>query len=171
LPPTKAPAKSVPPLMASIQTGPPSTGGQRCQIQSWHSSDSGEPVEPTARSADRSAAWAGCTSAFRQLAKNAAPAPKKVHRASPAKRQSVVQSGAAAGPPGLPSKTQIVVPASSPASCAFHMIQPVLLNQWKRSAVSTVGPRSLCSVPFRNSTRMPPWPCTMGLGSPVVPDE
>ena len=68
LPPTKAPARSVPPLMDAIQIRCPSTRGQRCQIQSWHSSDSGEPVEPMARSADRSAACIGCTSAFRQLA-------------------------------------------------------------------------------------------------------
>ena len=64
-----------------------------------------------------------------------------------------------------------VVPASSAASCAFHMIQPVLLNQWKRSPVAAVGPMLLCSVLFRNSSRMPPCPCTMGLGSPVVPLE
>ncbi len=52
------------------------------------------------------------------------------------------------------------------------MIQPVELYQWKRSPCSTLGPRSLCKVPsFSASSTTPPWPCTMALGSPVVPLE
>jgi len=49
-----------------------------------------------------------------------------------------------------------------------HIIQPVVENQKKRS----VGPRSWWSASiFTCSSRIPPWPWTMGLGSPVVPDE
>ena len=92
-------------------------------------------------------------------------------RDSAAKRHSVVQSGAADGPPGLPSNKQMVVPPSKPAIWQFHMIQPVVLNQWKRSPVSTVGPRLLSSELFSASSITPPWPCTMGLGNPVVPLE
>jgi hypothetical protein len=64
----------------------------------------------------------------------------------------------------------MVVPASRAPTCAFHMIQPVLLNQWKRSPNSTLGAMSLCSAaPLSISSITPPWPCTMGLGRPVVP--
>jgi hypothetical protein len=105
-------------------------------------------------------------------AKKAAPAPKKVARASPAKRHSVPQSGAAEGQPGLPSKMQQVVPPSSRSTWPFHMIQPVVLNQWKRSPVSTQwGPGRCAGCSCSASSRMPPWPCTMGLGRPVVPLE
>ena len=65
-----------------------------------------------------------------QLAKKAAPAPKKVTPRSAAKRQRVVQSGASLLPPGLPSYRQQVVPLSKPATCAFHITQPVELYQW-----------------------------------------
>src|SRR4029077_4478528 len=71
-------------------------------------------------------------------------------------------------PPGLPSKRQMVVPTSSAATCRFHMIQPVLEYQKKRSS----GRRSLCSTHILEcSSMMPPWPCTTALGSPVVPEE
>jgi len=73
------------------------------------------------------------TPAFMQLAKNAAPAPKKVTPRSAANRHSVDQSGASFGPAGLPSYRQQVVPFISPAICAFHITQPVELYQWKRS--------------------------------------
>ena len=84
---------------------------------------------------------------------------------------------AAAGEPaprgadGLPSNRQAVVPPSSAETWMFHMIQPVVLNQWKRSPVSTVGPRSLCRLAFSSTSISPPWPWTMGLGRPVVPLE
>ena len=103
---------------------------------------------------------------------------------SAAKRHSVVQSGAAgepgaaapargAGPgaDGLPSKMQAVVPPSSTETWKFHMIQPVVLNQCRRSPVSTVGPRLLCRLLFSSTSTMPPWLWTMGLGRPVVPLE
>lgn len=60
-----------------------------------------------------------------QLAKNAAPAPKKVAFDCATKRHSVVQSGLSLAPPGLPSKMQQVVPLSRPPTWLFHMIQPV----------------------------------------------
>ena len=64
-----------------------------------------------------------------QLAKYAAPAPKKVTFVSATKRHSTVQSGFSLVPAGLPSKTQMVVPLSRLAACTFHMIQPVELYQ------------------------------------------
>ena len=70
------------------------------------------------------------TPAFIQLAKNAAPAPKKVTPVLAAKRHKVVQSGFSFVPPGLPSKITQVVPFSSPLTWAFHITQPVELYQW-----------------------------------------
>jgi hypothetical protein len=70
------------------------------------------------------------TPAFRQLAKKAAPAPKKVTPSSAPKRHSVVQSGFSLLPPGLPSKITQVVPLSRPLVWAFHITQPVELYQW-----------------------------------------
>ncbi len=86
---------------------------------------SGEPVEPRQRSRDRSPAAVRSISALAQLAKNAAPAPKKVAFDCATKRHDVVQSGLSLVPPGLPSKMQQVVPLRSPPTCEFHMIQPV----------------------------------------------
>ncbi len=125
-----------------------------------------------ARRCDSSAAACGSTPAFRQDAKKAAPAPKNVQRAAPAKRHKVLQSAAPALPAGLPSKMQMVLPPSSAPSCTFHMIQPVLEYQWKRSPPVALGPTLLCKVlSFSASSMTPPWPCTIGLGSPVVPLE
>jgi len=74
---------------------------------------------------------------LRQLAKNAAPAPKKVAFVSAANRHSVDQSLARrsaarplSGPAGLPSYMHTVVPPRSAPGCEFHMIQPVELYQW-----------------------------------------
>ncbi len=50
----------------------------------------------------------------------------------------------------------------------FHIIQPVVVNQNSRSPACA----SRCNHAFfRCSSRIPPWPWTIGLGSPVVPDE
>ena len=50
----------------------------------------------------------------------------------------------------------------------FHIIQLVLVYQLKRDDAS----RSRCKPRnFRCSRAMPPWPCTMPLGRPVVPLE
>jgi hypothetical protein len=87
--------------------------------------------------------------------------PKVVTPASPANSHS--RSGS-----GWPSYSTIAAPASRPPTRKFHIIQPVVVNQKKRSP----GLRSLCSRAFfRCSSRMPPCPCTIAFGSPVVPDE
>ena len=50
----------------------------------------------------------------------------------------------------------------------FHIIQPVVVNQKRRSP----GFASTCRcIFFSCSSRMPPWPWTIAFGSPVVPDE
>ena len=92
--------------------------------------ESGDPVEPSARSFVRSPASARSMSALVQPAKKAAPAPKKVDLDLETNRHSVDQSGFSFDPPGLPSKMQQVVPFSRPATWQFHMIQPVELYQW-----------------------------------------
>ena len=73
-------------------------------------------------------ACAGSTPAFMQLAKNAAPAPKKVTPVVGDEAPQRASSRAPAGswrPAGLPSYMQIVVPPSSAPTWEFHMIQPV----------------------------------------------
>jgi len=67
------------------------------------SGDKGEPVVPKARTLDKSPHCVRSTPALWQLAKKAAPAPKKVTFISAAKRHSVPQSGLSLLPPGLPS--------------------------------------------------------------------
>ena len=50
----------------------------------------------------------------------------------------------------------------------FHIIQPVVVNQKNRSS----GVSSSCSAnAFLCSSTMPPCPCTIPFGSPVVPEE
>src|SRR5919108_529647 len=83
-------------------------------------------------------------------------------------RSASRHSAPMSGWPGLPSYSTTVAPSSSPPTRKFHIIQPVVVNHRKRSA----GPRSRCRASdFSSSRAMPPWPCTIGLGSPVVPDE
>ncbi len=129
----KAPAKSVPPemlhhQMPGVPRRPNCASPQRCV-----SSDSGEPVVPSARTVFSPGSVERSMPAFMQLAKKAAPAPKNVTPSSAAKRHSTVQSGFSLLPAGLPSKMQQVVPLSRPLICAFHITQPVELYQWKRS--------------------------------------
>ena len=81
-----------------------------------------------------------------------------------AKRHRASRSGWA----GLPSHSSTVDPSSSPPARKFHIIQPVVVNQKKRS--SAVRSRWSDSA-LRCSRTMPPWPWTIGLGRPVVPDE
>src|ERR1700733_6509546 len=130
--PMKAPAKSVPPDMFAHHISAwallPLTAARRAKRSlnhCWVSAESGDPVEPSARRLERSPAAARSISALVQLAKNAAPAPKKVAFDRETKRHSVAQSGLSFDPPGLPSKMQMVVPLSRPATWQFHMIQPV----------------------------------------------
>ena len=158
------------PTMAVIQIGRPFTGGRCSHSQSQHAGDSGEPAEPMARSADRSVMRRRSMFACRTPVWKAALAPKKVTPVSPTNCHRRVQSGDSVLPAGWPSKRQRVVPPSSPPTCRFHTIPPVDAYQWNRSPVSTVAPRLLCSVlSLSDSSTMPPWPCTMGLGRPVVP--
>jgi hypothetical protein len=61
-----------------------------------------------------------------------------------------------------------VAPVSRAETSRFHIIQPVVVNQKNRRP----GPRSQCSARnFRCSTTIPPCPCTIPFGSPVVPEE
>src|SRR5947209_13125041 len=136
LPPMKAPAKSVPPEMFAHQISACAwlplvfdRAAKRALNQACVSALSGEPVEPRQRSCERLPAVVRSNSALAQLAKNAAPAPKKVDFDCATKRHSVAQSGLSFAPPGLPSKMQQVVPPSRPPTCEFHMIQPVELYQ------------------------------------------
>src|SRR5215210_7388261 len=152
-PPTKAVHRSVPPLVENSHTS-----GKRSYTQSKPSTGSGEPVEPTARSPSHGT---GRTSAFIDAPMNPALVPKVVTRASAANSHSRFGSG-------CPSYRTIVAPASNPPTRKFHIIQPVVVNQKKRSP----GDRSEWSRAFfRCSSRIPPWPCTIAFGSPVVPDE
>ena len=48
------------------------------------------------------------------------------------------------------------------------MIQLVEENQKKRSSSPTSSPSAQ---PLKFSITTPPWPCTIGLGMPVVPEE
>ena len=74
----------------------------------------------------------------------------------------------ASGHAGSPSSITIDERTSSAATSAFHIIQEVVLNQSRRPP----GLRSHVSAcAFRLSSRIPPWPCTIAFGRPVVPDE
>jgi hypothetical protein len=67
----------------------------------------------------------------------------------------------------LPSKRTIEAGVSSTPTRKFHIIQPVVVNQKTRSSSCA----SRCRFIFlRCSSRMPPWPWTIGLGRPVVPE-
>ena len=102
--------------------------------------------------------------ALRHDSRNGALTPKMVTSVSAASRHSVPRSGQ----PGLPSNSTIVAPTHRPETRRFHIIQPVVENQKKRSP----GPMSWWRPSaLRCSTRMPPWACTIALGGPVVPEE
>src|SRR4051794_24159910 len=59
-------------------------------------------------------------------------------------------------------------PTSSAEASAFHIIHAVVVYQSSASP----GPRSQDSAWFfRCSSRIPPWPCTIAFGLPVVPEE
>src|SRR5256885_6745471 len=63
---------------------------------------------------------------------------------------------------------RIVVPTSSPPTKRFHIIHPVVVYQKKISP----GFRSrLSPTLLRCSRTIPPCPCTMAFGKPVVPEE
>ena len=159
-PPMNAVNTSVPPLMEarsrSLLT--------RSYTQANPSGGNGAPVEPMERIALRSSAAPGSTPAFIQPRMYGALTPNAVMRVRSATRHSAYMSGWA----GLPSYTTMDAPSSRPLMRMFHMIQPVVLNQKKRSP----SPMSIWSE--RNlacSSSAPPCPCTIAFGMPVVPDE
>src|SRR5690606_15744788 len=157
--PRNAVQTSVPPETEQICTGPTSS-----TIHRNPSTDSGAPVDPMARMADRSCSAAGRIFCFMQLCTNGAEVPKYVIRCWAASRHNVLRSGC----PGLPSNSTTVLPTSKPDTRKFHIIHPVVVNQKNRSP----GPRSSANaICLRCSTTIPPCPCTMPFGRPVVPDE
>jgi hypothetical protein len=105
-PPTNAEHTSVPPLIDDSATSGPSTSW----TQRKPSAGSGAPVEPTARSAPRSATSLGRRPSLRQAMRNGALAPNQVVAVSPASRHRVPRSGW----PGSPSKHTMVAPTVRP---------------------------------------------------------
>ncbi len=77
--------------------------------------------------------------------------PKQVIPACSARSQSTPMSGK----PGLPSKRTIAASVRSPQTRKFHIIQPVVVNQNRRSPGR--ASRWRCSF-LRCSSRIPPWP-------------
>jgi hypothetical protein len=151
---------SVPPLIEPSQTSGPTSVATHPNA----SGDSGAPVEPIAPSASRRASAFGSRFAFMHACRNGALTPRYVSRSSCASRHSVPRSGCA----GLPSYSTTVEPTKSPPTRKFHIIHPVVVNQKNRSP----GPRSRWSASdFRCSRTIPPCPCTIAFGEPVVPDE
>ena len=69
---------------------------------------------------------------------------------------------------GSPSIITIEERTSSAETSAFHIIQAVVENQSSRPPGLRSHPRP---TPLRCSTSWPPWPWTIALGSPVVPEE
>ena len=95
---------------------------------------------------------------------NGADRPAKVTSVS----EIIDHSVSRLGKPGFPSKSTIDEPVSRPEIRKFHIIHPVVENQKNRSP----GPRSICKPScFTCSSKIPPWPWTIALGSPVVPEE
>ena len=68
---------------------------------------------------------------------------------------------------GAPSKIATVQPRVSAMTWQFHMIQPEAVSHMNVSPARM----SLWSGNLEPSSRIPPWPCTMGFGVPVVPEE
>src|SRR5882757_7903944 len=158
--PTNAVHRSVPPDTLQIWMCEPTASANHVKP----SGDSGAPVEPTARNADRSNRSTGRSPSLRQDWMYGADVPKYVIRSRSANSHNAESDGW----PGLPSNRTTVAPTNRPEIRKFHIIQPVVVNQKNVSP----GPRSQCSAnAFRCSSTMPPCPCTMPLGSPVVPDE
>ena len=103
-----------------------------------------------------------CTPALRQAIRYAGLTPTIVASVSLGQRHSPPSSGHATSP----SNITIEARSSSALTSAFHIIQAVVVGCRSRSPalMSHVIPMFLWC-----SSRMPPWPCTIGFGSPVVP--
>ncbi|SKY00232.1 Uncharacterised protein [Mycobacteroides abscessus subsp. abscessus] len=79
----------------------------------------------------------------------------------------ICQSLSASGANGCPENVTIVAPIRRPATWKFHIIHESAVCQKNTSP----GPISLCSPSTLTcSTTMPPCPCTIPLGFPVVPE-
>ena len=114
-------------------------------------------------SLDRSRPLPGSMPSFMHEDRKAAEVPKVVVPVCAARSHSTFRSGW----PGLPSYSTISASVSSTPARKFHIIQPVVVNQNTRSPFCASTCRYIF---FRCSSRMPPWPCTIALGSPVVPE-
>ena len=106
---------------------------------------------------------AGAMPAFSALASRPALAPMQVIEVRSASSHRTPRSGYA----GLPSYSTIAASLCRAPTTKFHIIQPVVVNQNMRSP----GRRSRCMRFFSCSSRIPPCPCTIAFGSPVVPEE
>ena len=158
--PTNPVQRSVPPLNEPSSKSDPTLS----YTHSNPSGESGEPVDPRLLILEVSKSRPGSTPAFMHAYMNGAAVPKYVTPASSANLQSAFMSGY----DGSPSYSTAVAPCSKPPIRKFHIIQPVVVNQKKRSPC----PISMCrESTFRCSSRMPPCPWTIGFGRPVVPDE
>ena len=74
----------------------------------------------------------------------------------------------ASGTPGCRHRARAPRPTAARSTRKFHIIQPVVVKKNMRS------PGCMSKLKCRSSScssRMPPWPCTIGFGSPVVPEE
>jgi hypothetical protein len=148
---------SVPPLVENSQTSGPSAS----YTHRKPSGDSGEPVEPTARTALRSNRARGSASSLRAASRNAALVPNVVTPVASA-------SAHRRSPAGEPSYRTTVASVSSTPTRKFHIIQPVVVNQKTRSSACASTCRCSC---LRCSSRIPPCPWTIAFGRPVVPLE
>ena len=124
-PPTKHPHRSVPPeIDARCRPSGDAAGATASATHSNDSGDSGEPVEASVRSDDRSAASAGrypvCSTASRYFADT----PRKVSDSSATRSQR--RSGP--GWNGLPSYSTVVAPDAGTVASQFHIIQPQVVK-------------------------------------------
>ena len=160
LPATKPEQTSVPPLIELTRTRSPNCSS----AQSNPSLGSGEPVMPSVRRWDRSTARAGSIPAARQDIRYAGLVPSSVTRASAAIRHCCRRSGKS----GLPSTTTMAARRSSADIQMFHIAHAVVVNHSEQSPGRTSRWKACV---LKCSSRIPPWPCTMAFGSPVVPEE
>ena len=122
----------------------------------------GEPVLKITRNFDKS--WLDFNSSRRrQVDKNLGLVPKCVMPQSATISQRRFNDGRA----GNPSNSVMLAPAYRPASIQFHIIQPVVVTYRRLSSTR----RSQCSSSsFVCCKSVPPAPCTIHFGGPLVPE-
>ena len=113
---------------------------------------------------ERSNSRPGCRPALRQAMRNVGLTPIIVARVSSAKRHWKERSGHS----GSPSSMTIDDRSSSAETSAFHIIHAVVENHIRRPPGLRSQPRPC---PLWCSSSCPPWPWTIALGRPVVPEE